>query len=768
MPRALAVARAAVIAALVPLALLFIYARFAPLEAPEAMLVAPGTVVLGADGTVLQRDTRDGIRIPVGLDRIAPIMVEATIAAEDRRFRSHPGVDPLAIARALASRDSQPSGASTITQQLARRLYLRDDAEPLVARKAREALIALQLEARRSKDEILALYLNDVFYGRGAYGVEAAARVYFDTSARDLDLAQAAFLAGLPQSPSIFDPADPQRAADRQAYVLDRMVAAGEITRQRADEAAARPLRFAPELAAPLAPHLVRYALDELARLRPDLARQRGLVVQTTIDPGIQRTAERSVRLRLADLRDKAATNAAVVVLDPSSGAIVAMVGSADFDDPAGGQINMAVQPRQPGSAIKPILYLDALEHGFTAATPLLDVPTTFTTRTGPYAPLDADRRFRGIVPLRVALASSLNIPAVRTLDQLGIDSFLDVAHRLGLRTLSDTEVYGLALTLGGGEVRLLDLTAAYGAFATGGELAEPFAVARVVDAAGAVAYRRPAASPTRVASPEDAFVLADILADRVARIPTFGEGTPLDLPFRAAVKTGTTTAFHDNWTVGFTPDRVVGVWVGNTDGRPMQDLSGVDGAAPIWRDVLEAAVADLPPRWPAPPSGLVRATVCAPTGLLPGAQCPTSAAEWFRAGREPTEVERYYGRDADGTLTIDPPLEARAWAMEAGFRLASTPPRDPGSVHIVAPAPGAVLYIAPELNAQVVMLRASAPSGAIAVDIRVDGVLVDRVDGSEATAIWTLVPGTHVIEATARLADGTRVSSHTTFEVRA
>jgi penicillin-binding protein 1C len=260
---------------------------------------------------------------------------------------------------------------------------------------------------------------------------------------------------------------------------------------------------------------------------------------------------------------------------------------------------------------------------------------------------------------------------------------------------------------------------------------------------------------------------LTDILADPVARIPTFGEGSALDTPFHAAVKTGTTTAFHDNWTVGFTADRVVGVWVGNTDGRPMQDVSGVDGAAPIWRDVLMAAVGDEPEPWPAPPVGLVRVPVCAPTGLLPGASCPTVVSEWFARGREPVERESYYARDTSGELTVDPPVEARAWAAEAGLRLSQAGSHQPPSVHIVQPASGSVLYLAPELPEQVVLLKAFASSGAVSVDLRVDGSVVAHAAQPEATAIWTLAPGTHSLEAIATLGDGTRAVARTTFEVR-
>src|SRR5256712_1567494 len=344
------------------------------------------------------------------------------------------------------------------------------------------------------------------------------------------------------------------------------------------------------------------------------------------------------------------------------------MVGGAPDGDPAhGGDINMALARRAPGSALKPFLYAAAFEHGFTPATALLDVPTTFGGEADLYTPLNYDRSFHGVLPLRVALASSLNVPAVRTLDALGIDAMLEIAHRFGLATLSEVERYGLGLTLGGGEVRLLDLANAYAALGAGGELVEPFAVQRVRDASGRVLYERPAPTPRRGLSAEHAYLLADILSDPDARIPGFGGVTPFELPFPAAVKSGTSTGSRDTRTLGFTPEVTIGVWVGNADGSPMQDVAGVDGAGPIWRDAMMAAALGRRMSWYARPAGIVEATVCAPTGLLPGPDCPSPVRELFMAGTVPGESERYYGRDADGRITIDPPLEARCWAKRAG-----------------------------------------------------------------------------------------------------
>ena len=747
-------------------AALAVYVRFAPLESPYALLPAPGATVIDAHGVVLQRDASDGLRVPVRLQDVSPALVDATIAAEDGRFRSHPGVDPLGIMRALVTFPFHRSGASTLTQQLARRLYLRSGGNP-VERKAREMVIALQLESRYSKDQILELYLNDVYYGRGAYGVEAAARVYFGVSARNLDLAQSAFLAGLPQLPAVYG-AEPDAAmvSLRRAYVLQRLLADGRVSPAEASAAASEPLILLPSQPPEVGRHFVSYALSELQRLRPDLASRPGITVQTTLDAGLQAESERLVRDNLSQLKDRNVGNAAVVVQDPSTGALLTMVGSADFADADGGQVNMALAARQPGSALKPFLYAAALEHGYTAASPLLDVPTTFQTPTGPYTPLDFDQRFQGVVPLRVALASSLNVPAVATLDALGVDTLLDEAHRFGLSTLTDSEVYGLALTLGGGEVRLLDLTNAYAALANGGTLPQPYAVERVLDAQGSVLYQHEAPQQTRVVSPEEAFVLSDMLSDAVARQPGFGDAPALSLPFPAAVKTGTTSEFHDNWALGYTPQRVVGVWAGNADNTAMNDVSGVDGAGPIWRAVMLQAMQGLTPAWPQPPADLVRATVCTPTGLAPGPDCPSPAEEWFLPGTEPARQETYFSRDASGRLVIDPPAAARAWAIAAGLQLKDDAASD-GQVLVVQPAAGTVLFLAPELPSQQYTLRASVPTGAGSVEFRIDGALAGTAPADDPSLVWALSPGKHRLEVSAALPDGSSTSATSDFEVR-
>jgi penicillin-binding protein 1C len=741
----------ALLAAVAVLLVLPVYARVVPLDDPEARSVVPGTVVLDLHGTVLEHDGAEGLRIPVSLESVAPLMRQATVSAEDRRFWQHPGVDPLAIARALTQLGSRPSGASTITQQLARRLYLGQDTSPLAVRKAQEALIALQLEARRSKSEILDLYLNDVYYGRSAYGVEAAARVYFGISAANLDLAHASYLAGLPQRPASYDAADGVSARARQSYVLARMVEDGSISRAEAGAASAEPIALLPAQRPPLAHAFVSYALAEVARIRPDLAGRAGLTIETTLDAGLQAEVERLVRVRLAELKDRHVTNAALVAIEPGTGRILAMVGGATDGDPAhGGEINMAISRRQPGSALKPFLYASAFEHGYTPATALLDVPTAFATAEGPYRPLNFDRTFHGVVPLRVALASSLNVPAVRTLDALGMNAMLEIAQRFGLTTLSDTETYGLSLSLGGGEVRLLDLTSAYAALGAGGALSAPFAVTRVRDGSGRVLYERGRSTGRVVLSSQHAYLMADILSDADARIPGFGPFTPFDLPFLAAVKSGTSTGFRDTWTIGYTPEIAIGVWAGNADGSPMVDVSGVEGAGPIWRDAMKAAALGRSMSWYARPAGVVETTICAPTGLLPGPDCQSPVRELFVAGTAPATRESYWVRDDDGRVAIDPPVEARAWAYDAGLLVSERARASDEPLRIVAPVSGSVFWLAPELGSQRMILRAAAVPGIERLTWEIDGNVLGATTAGDPQFMWTLGVGRHVLRVSA------------------
>ncbi|MDE3096258.1 MAG: penicillin-binding protein 1C [Chloroflexota bacterium] len=798
-------ARYAAIAAVLAWAAFYL----APLPPPPAAPALPeSTKILDASGRVLYdssgpADTRSTY-VPL---RDLPVRLrQAVVATEDASFYDNPGVDLRAIARAAFTdlvHGQVRSGGSTITQQLARNLYFdpqqRASENPL--RKIREALLALRIDRSMSKDRVLELYLNRVYFGNLAYGVESAARTYFGKGARDLDLAESALLVGLLQSPASYDPFTHAGAARaRQATVLGRMVATGDITRAEAAAASAEPLRFNPRPFPIEAPHFVAWVRQLLPGLvGTGAVAAGGLRVYTTLDLDLQRAAQTAVDRQVAALKDHNLTDGAVVAIDPATGAVRAMVGSADyFDASIDGAYNVALAERQPGSSIKPIIYAAALEAGFTPASELLDIPTTLQTRQRqPYAPNNYDMTFHGPVPLREALASSYNVPAVRVLAAVGIDRAVALGRRMGLTTFGDPARYDLSLTLGGGEVRLLDLTAAYAGFAAGGVRVDPVAVLRVEDAGGRVLYRAPAPARERVVSPATAYLIGDILSDSDARAPGFGYNSPLQLDVRAAVKTGTTTDFRDNWTVGYTRDLVVGVWAGNADNTPIRDVSGVDGAAPIWRDVMNSAATGHPPRAFVQPPGIERVAVCLPSGLLPTPACPRQRLELFAAGTAPVRADDYYREvsvcDATGvpeagcagatTVRVYAfvPSEAIPWARAAGVPLPPVPPYElTGAVapaaggaipahapalRLVSPAAGVTLHLTRALRPQDQAIAVEAvPSAAVRwVELYVDGARIGRTASAPYRVNWQVSAGTHAFRARALASDGTELWSGTT-----
>ncbi len=664
----------------------WLFGDLPPLRTVETRMVLPTTQILDRNGRLLYEiiDPNAGKQINLSLSSLPQACIQATIATEDSRFYQHPGVDPIAILRAtwqnMRAGGEIVSGASTLTQQLARTLLLEphERYDQSLRRKLREAWIALRLEFRYTKDELLALYLNQTYYGNFAFGLEAAAQIFFAKPAAQLSRAECALLAGLIQYPSGYNPLqDPAVAKERQLTVLRLMHDAGFLTENERATIAAEPLRYRSQLFAIQAPHFVIYVQDLLARRFgserfSDQLRQGGLRIVTTLDLDLQRQAEAAVRHRLDLLncrkpglcdnhtdRNRRVDNAAAVILDSTTGEILAMVGSPNyFDSSIQGNVNAALVLRQPGSAIKPLTYAAALDPTWSAAnhfpqlTPasiIADLPATFyvSDEQGgnvPYTPINYDRAFHGPVSVRAALANSYNIPAVKVLERIGVPTLQSLAAQAGISTF--TNEYGLALTLGGGEVKLLELTAAFGIFQQGQRL-DPQAILRIDDLNDQTldwVYRPPTSqTPARqVIEPATAYLITDILADNVARIPAFGEGSVLELPFPAAVKTGTTTDWRDNWTIGYTTKRTIGVWVGNADNTPMFGVSGIDGAGPIWQDLMLAAHPSAPPPFRRPAT-ITEATVCAPSGLLPTATCPRTRVERFIAGTVPTEADHQF-----------------------------------------------------------------------------------------------------------------------------
>ncbi|HEX2994994.1 MAG TPA: transglycosylase domain-containing protein [Anaerolineales bacterium] len=628
-------------------------------------------------------DPNAGRRTYVTLDKISPTVLAATIATEDKDFYNHPGFDVWAIVRALWKNywtEGEGGGASTITQQLARTLLLSPEerAQRTYARKAREIILAAEITRRYTKDEILELYLNENNYGNLSYGIEAAAETYFGKTANQLDLAEASFLAGLPQSPAIYDiytNRDVTLARQQQVLVLmyEASQAYGCIKVSNSDAPicvdaitatnAANDIKnrtFNPPVMNARYPHWVNFIRSELEEMYDAQTIYRsGFTVYTTIDPTMQDEAQRLVTEQVSLLTDKNAHNGALVAIKPSTGEIIAMVGSPDFNNEAiSGQINMADSPtRQPGSSIKPINYVAAFEKGWTPATLIWDVPSEFPpsgdpndTRE-PYRPVNYDGDYHGPVTVRTALSNSFNIPAVKTLDFVGIyddpntpqkDGMIGMAERLGITSFTRPD-YGLALTLGGGDVSLLELTGAYSVFANGGKRVPPVAILKIVDYTGKVVYEYTPPQGEQVIRAEHAFLISSILSDNDARSWMFGRNSLLNLPFQVAAKTGTTNDFRDNWTLGYTPDLVTGVWVGNADYTPMVNTTGLTGAAPIWSSFMQYAVPIVSGGSPTPfaiPSGITQKAICSTSGAEP--------SQWCRGGQR----NEYFASD-------QPPLPA-------------------------------------------------------------------------------------------------------------
>ena len=626
------------------------------------------TFIYDREGNLLYEmfDPQAGRHMAVTLADLPTYVIDATLAVEDPNFYDNPGFDPRHILRAAwqnLQQGSIVSGASTVTQQLVRNVFFDEEEryEQSYNRKIKEALLAFQVSQWYSKDEILQMYLNEIWYGALSYGIESAAWTFFNKHARELSLAEAALLVGLPQSPVAYDPFVNYKAAKaRQATVLDRMVVNGYITPEEAEAAKNEPLAFAPRNIDIRSPHFVMYVRDLLEQqLGPERLRRGGLRVYTTLDPRLQAIAQEAAREHIATIKHLDANNAAVVAMDPRTGEVLAMVGSVDYWDVSiQGQVNMAVADRQPGSTLKPFTYATAFEKlGWAPSTILIDQPTSFPGGQGmpPYQPKNHDLRYRGPVTVRWALAASLNVPAVLALQAVGLPAMLDTVHRMGITSLTDPDRLGLAVTLGGGEVKLIDLVYAYAAFANNGLQVgspvpperkvpgmrefEPVSILKITDELGNVLYEYRPPAGAEVISSQIAFLISDILSDDEARAPTYGRHSFLDIGRPAAAKTGTTDNYRDGWTVGYTPQLVAGVWVGNADNQPMKDVYGVSGAGYIWGNFMRRALEGVPPVPFQRPSGLVRATTCKITGQLATSGCPTKVEDWHLANKVPRQL---------------------------------------------------------------------------------------------------------------------------------
>lgn len=588
----------------------------------------------------------------VSLSKIPKSLQQATIAIEDKDFYKHGPVDVRGIIRAAYSTliKKKTQGGSTLTQQLVKTSLLTP--EQTIQRKIKEIILSFVVEATHSKNSILEMYLNQVPYGGTAYGVQAASQVYFNKSVSDITLPEAAFLAGLPEAPSLYSPfgSHPEEAKARQEQVLKNMKDQGYITNSQYKKAVSARLNFSKIADKILAPHFVFYVKDLLtAKYGAKVVEQGGLSVTTTLDYSIQEYAQASVSAEIDDLERYNVTNGAAIVTQPGTGEILAMIGSRNyFDDVHDGNVNVTLAHRQPGSSIKPINYAVGLIKGYTSTTPFVDQATCFENGFLPkYCPVNYDGKFHGVQQMRYALGNSFNIPAVKMLKLNTVEAMIATASAMGITTFNDDPSrYGLSLTLGGGEVTMLDMAEAYGVFANGGYKIPLQAILKVTDNKGKVLEQYIAPSSPifgeKVLPSGVSFIMSNILADPNARLIEFGSNTPLRIKnYPISVKTGTTNDFRDNWTIGYDSDYVAVVWVGNNNNTRMSGIvSGITGAAPIWNDIMGYLAEKKHPQLPVQPDNVVGLTVCADSGLLPGESgCPTKY-DYFIKGTQPRQTD--------------------------------------------------------------------------------------------------------------------------------
>jgi len=604
---------------------------------------------------------------------------EATIAVEDKDFYTNRGFSVTGYMRGLIIDPifrGRVTGGSTITQQLVKNALLSP--ERTATRKLKELILAVQVDSRFSKDEILEMYLNNIPYGGSAVGVEAASNLYFDKNAKDLTLSESAFLAGLPQSPSYYSPIVSGGTAyiDRSAIVLSRMQEDGYISKEEAEKALAeiKNFTFDQKTGSIKAPHFVMYVRQLLIdQFGENLVENGNLTVTTTLDSNIQEKTEKAITEEFEKFEGYDVNNAASVVLDVETGGVLAMVGSVDyFDTGNDGNFNAATALRQPGSSLKPITYAVAFEKGYTPATLVMDVRTNFTSGTNgdpDYRPVNYDGEYRGPVQLRFALGNSLNVPAVKMLARVGIEPVLEKGYEMGIGNWEPTQNnlsnVGLSLVLGGREATLLDVTSAFSVFARGGKQIDPHAIEKVEDRNGKTLYAYDRPSPKRVFSEETSFLISHILLDNNARTAAFGANSYLNIPGRTvAVKTGTTDEKKDNWTIGYTPSYTVGVWVGNNDATPLDPriASGITGATPIWNKVMRGALDGTSNEEFKQPDDVKAVEIDAFSGGKPVDGQPTRV-EYFIKGTEPSSKSPIYktlklSKHDDGKLASDHEVE--------------------------------------------------------------------------------------------------------------
>ncbi len=656
----------------------FLFSVFRDLPSPTKLLsyeIPQTTKILDRKGSLLYEIYTEQNRTLVKLSDVPVYLRQATIAIEDKDFYRHKGINPIGgILRALKETffHQHLQGGSTITQQLVKTALLSP--ERTLTRKFKEIILAFWTENLYTKDQILELYLNQVPYGGTSWGIEVASETYFGKKVKDLTLGEAALLAGLPAAPTVYSPfgAHPDYATNRQNDVLTRMVEDGYITEDQKSKAQSQKLEYKPQRTDIKAPHFVMYVKEKLVEIYGEkLVEQGGLKVTTTLDLPLEDLTQLIVASEVAKLKDLRVGNGASVVIRPPTGEILAMVGSKDYFATDSGNFNVTTSLRQPGSSIKPLNYAVGLEtKKVTAATMFLDTPTCFAvTFQKSYCPVNYDGKFHGPVQLRFALGNSYNIPAVKMMALNGVTTMIASSSAMGISSFKDPSRYGLSLTLGGGEVTMLDMAKAFGVFANTGIKRDLVAILKVEDKNGKILqdFKDPnltediesplqyvsslLISGPKVLSAETSFLISHILLDNNARSDAFGSSSYLNIPNHAvSVKTGTTDDKRDNWTIGFTPNFLTVVWVGNNDNTPMHPYltSGVTGAAPIWNKIMTYVLKNQPDLWPKQPPDITGAKICSITGKLPPNGDPNTSDygcgiryEYFIKDTVPTDREQ-------------------------------------------------------------------------------------------------------------------------------
>ena len=679
---------------------------------------------------VLSYDYKTSVWVP--LERISPWMVVATILREDKRFLFHPGVDMFALVRAAGNNIREGriiSGGSTITMQVAK-MALKLKGRTLI-NKILEMLYALKLEFHLSKEEIMQIYLNRIPYGNQTYGIEAAAQFYFRKNATQLSLGESCVLALIPKAPSLLNPYTAGRLlTDRRSLLLMAMKNRGFIDDIAYHMAADEPLRLVDKELNFEAPHFVDYILAHLNEEKNSHAR-----IITTIDLPLQRDLQKLLSTTLVSLKDYNVTQGAIVVMDVNTGEILAMIGSRDYFGGEEGQVNGCISPRQPGSSIKPFLYALAIQSGMRLSDILPDTLIEFRLGDGTcFAPRNYGQQYHGPTRMREALASSFNVPAVYLIEQLGVYRFYDLLKRLGFRFLDKGAYhYGLSLSLGAAEVSLLELVNAYRVFATKGFFDEIHAVRAMYDRHdGQIILPEPTAQ--RIFSVEVAHLITDMLSDNVARFKSFNIDNALHLPFTCAVKTGTSKDYRDNWCVGYTTKYAVGVWVGNFSGAPMQGVSGISGAAPLFRSVMLELHRGIDPGIFRCPATLVHRQICARSGKIAGSGCTNLIEETFIAGNEPME-----------TCDWHDPVMKKHKDITGKDRKDGLSKRE---IMIVSPQNGDIYKVDPQVSeeSQRIRFRIVATEEIQAVFMKIDGKPLST-QGYPFEYFWPPCPGEHILE---------------------